>query len=129
MTLITSQKGGIPLWLEALVGNISDKNFLRKSVDAYCRHLAEGAYPWFVLESAAYAASNIANWGSQKKWLTSVPETITEAQAALQLVATDELTQLANEWRSHSAHYQLLRGRWLVDGLTARDDFKEAFAF
>lgn len=116
VTLVTSQKGRIPLWLEALDGNNSDKHSLRKTVDAYCRHLAEGETPWFVLDSAAYSAGNIANWGSQKKWLSRVPETITEAQAALQSVATEAMTQLANGYAIHSttSAYGGIKQRWLI---------------
>lgn len=116
VTLVTSQKGRIPLWLEALDGNNSDKHSLRETVDAYCRHLAEGEVPWFVLDSAAYTASNIANWGTQKKWLSRVPETITEAQTALQSVATEEMTQLVNGYAiaPTTSAYGGINQRWLI---------------
>lgn len=116
VTLITSQKGRIPLWLEALDGNSSDKNSFSQSVDAYCRHLAEGRTPWFVLDSAAYTADNIAHWGSQKRWVTRVPETITEAQIALQSVTTQEMTRLDNGYAIHAttSEYGGVSQRWLV---------------
>lgn len=116
VTLVTSQKGRIPLWLEALDGNNSDKHSFQATVDAYCQHLAEGEAPWFVLDSAAYTASNIAQWGRQKKWLTRVPETITEAQTALQSVATEEMCQLTNGYAIHptTSPYGGVRQRWLV---------------
>lgn len=116
VTLVTSQKGRIPLWLEALDGNNSDKHSFRETVDAYCRHLAEGETPWFVLDSAAYTARNIANWGIQKKWLTRVPETITEAQTALQSVATEEMTQLASGYAiaPTTSTYGGINQRWLI---------------
>jgi transposase len=116
VTLVTSQKGRIPLWLEALDGNSSDKNSFRKSVDAYCRHLAEGEPPWFVLDSAAYTADNIAHWGREKKWLTRVPETITEAKTALQSVATDEMRQRANGYaiQATTSQYGGVHQRWLI---------------
>lgn len=114
--LITSQKGRIPLWLEALDGNSSDKNSFSESVDAYCRHLADGETPWFVLDSAAYTADNIANWDRQKRWLTRVPETISEAQTALQSVATDNMTVLDNGYAIHAttSGYGGVSQRWLV---------------
>jgi transposase len=117
VTLVTSQKGRIPLWLEALDGNSSDKHSFRKTVNAYCRHLAdEGKEPWFVMDSAAYTAANIGNWGTQKKWLTRVPETITEARTALQSVATDEMTQLDNGYAiaATTSTYGGIEQRWLV---------------
>ena len=116
VTLITSQKGRIPLWLEALDGNSSDKNSFGESVDAYCHHLADGVTPWFVLDSAAYTADNIANWGTEKRWLTRVPETITDAQVALQSVATEEMTRLDNGYAIHpmTSQYGGISQRWLV---------------
>jgi transposase len=116
VTLVTSQQGRIPLWLEALDGNNSDKHSLKATVDAYCRHLAEGEEPWFVLDSAAYTADNIAKWGTPKKWLTRVPETITEAQAALQSVALDDMLPLVNGYAIHptTSRYGGVSQRWLV---------------
>lgn len=116
VTLVTSQKGRIPLWLEALDGNNSDKHSFKATVDAYCQHLAEGENPWFVLDSAAYTASNIAHWGTHKKWLTRVPETIIEAQTALQSVATEEMLPLAKGYAIHptTSRYGGVRQRWLV---------------
>lgn len=117
VTLITSQKGRIPLWLEALDGNNSDKHSFKNTVDAYCRHLAEEEdNPWFVLDSAAYTAENIAWWGTQKRWLTRVPETIAEAKRALQSVATDEMTSLDDGYAIHptTSQYGGVKQRWLV---------------
>lgn len=116
VTLVTSQKGRIPLWLEALDGNNSDKHSLRKTVDAYCQHLTEGEEPWFVMDSAAYTAANIGNWGSEKKWLTRVPETITAAQTALQSVPTKEMTPLDNGYAMHAttSSYGGVGQRWLI---------------
>lgn len=117
VTLITSQKGRIPLWLEALDGNNSDKSSFRETIDAYCRHLAEEEEtPWFVLDSAAYTAGNIANWGSAKRWITRVPETIAEAKIALQSVATDKMTALDDGYAIHptTSQYGGVGQRWLV---------------
>ena len=116
VTLVTSQKGRIPLWLEALDGNNSDKHSFRKTVDAYCHHLTEGEEPWFVMDSAAYTADNIGNWGTDKKWVTRVPETIKKAQIALQSVATEAMTQLANGYAIHAttSQYGGVNQRWLI---------------
>lgn len=116
VTLVTSQKGRIPLWLEALDGNNSDKHSFKETVDAYCRHLAEGEEPWFVMDSAAYTADNIDNWGTSKKWLTRVPETIGEAKRALQSVTTEEMVQLHDGYAIHptTSQYGGVEQRWLV---------------
>lgn len=116
LTLVTSQKGRIPLWLEALDGNNSDKNSFRETVDTYCHHLAEGQEPWFVMDSAAYTADNISNWGTEKKWVTRVPETIKKAQQALQSVPTEAMSQLANGYaiQATTSDYGGVKQRWLI---------------
>ena len=116
VTLVTSQKGRIPLWLEALDGNNSDKLSFRETVDAYCRHLDEGEEPWFVMDSAAYTADNVRNWGVTKKWLTRVPETISEAKRVLQSIETKEMVKLDNSYAIHptTSQYGGIEQRWLV---------------
>jgi transposase len=117
VTLITSQQGAIPLWLEALDGNSSDKRSFPVTVNTYCRYLAEDEeMPWFVLDSAAYTADNIANWDSRIHWVTRVPETITEAKQALRLVATTEMTPVAGGYSIHpvGSSYGGVTQRWLV---------------
>jgi transposase len=116
VTLITNQKGRIPLWLEALDGNSSDKTSFSQSVDAYCQHLKEAENPCFVLDSAAYTADNIANWGSQKQWLTRVPETIAAARNALRSVATDDMILRENGYaiQPTSSEYGGIKQRWLI---------------
>lgn len=56
---ITSQAAALPVWLEVLSGNSSDKERFAPSVQAYCQHLAaEAEPPYFVMDSAGYAADN-----------------------------------------------------------------------
>ena len=116
VTLITNQKGRIPLWLEALDGNSSDKSSFPESVNAYCQHLKEADTPCFVLDSAAYTAENIANWGSKKQWITRVPKTISEAQTALRSIATNEMTTVGDGYaiQPTSSEYGGIKQRWLI---------------
>ncbi len=116
VTLITNQKGRIPLWLEALDGNSSDKNSFPESVNAYCKHLKEADKPCFVLDSAAYTEDNIANWGNKKQWITRVPETSTQAKVALRSIATDEMISLGNGYSVHptNSEYGGIKQRWLI---------------
>ncbi len=43
VSLITSQASALPLWLEVLDGNSSDKASFPQTIKAYCRQLQEGA--------------------------------------------------------------------------------------
>ena len=116
VTLITSQQGAIPLWLEALDGNNSDKHSFAATVDAYCRQLSTRETPWFVLDSAAYTAANIAKWGNQSKWVSRVPQTIKEAQQALRAVATGAMIPVSDAYRLHpiASNYGGVAQRWLL---------------
>ena len=40
--MITSQKSALPVWLEVLSGNSSDKGSFAKSVSSYCKYLGNG---------------------------------------------------------------------------------------
>ena len=116
VTLVTSQQGRIPLWLEVLDGNSSDKTSLRETVNAYCEHLQDGKQPWFVMDSAAYTTTNIGDWGAEKKWLTRVPESIKDAQVALQSVKTEDMHSLAHGYAIHATNHNYgdVEQRWLV---------------
>jgi transposase len=50
--LITSQCSALPVWLEVLSGNSSDKDSFANSVEAYCKHLGDAEKPYFVMDSA-----------------------------------------------------------------------------
>jgi transposase len=115
VTLITSQQSALPLWLEVLDGNSSDKKSFPASVQAYCRQLAEGEQPWFIMDSASYSKENLGQWG-EVRWLTRVPETIGAAKRAIRSVATKDMTELDNGYRIHAlnSNYGQVQQRWLV---------------
>lgn len=116
VSLITSQKGRIPLWLEALDGNSNDKHSFPVTVDSYCQQLTEGEAPWFVMDSAAYTKDNIHNWGTKSKWITRVPETIKAAQTSIRSIATNEMVPLMAGYLGQpiESHYGGLEQRWLL---------------
>ena len=75
VALITSQASALPLWLEVLDGNSSDKESFRQSVQAYTRQLEGAPPPWFIMDSAGYTQENLIVWQTIP-WVTRVPETI-----------------------------------------------------
>ena len=105
----------MPLWLEVLDGNSSDKASFPQTIKAYCRQLQEGTPPWFVMDSAAYSQGNLASW-QEIGWVTRVPETVGEAKAVLQAVATDTMEGVGNGYRIHPlcSIYGNIRQRWLL---------------
>jgi transposase len=99
VTLITSQASSIPMWLEVLDGNSSDKTSFNDTITAYCDQLTEGEEPpCFVMDSAAYTLKNLQSW-EMLRWLTRVPETIGEAKAFIQKIATEEMSPILATYR------------------------------
>lgn len=115
VTLITSQASALPLWLEVLDGNSSDKHSFNQTVQAYCRQLEGATSPWFVMDSAGYSAENLAAW-EEIAWITRVPETLGEAKRVLQTVVTAEMSDAGDGYRlvPLGNTYGGIRQRWLL---------------
>ena len=116
VNLITSQASALPVWLEVLDGNSSDKRTFQATVEAYCQELAEGeSPPWFVMDSAGYSQENLQAWG-QIPWITRVPETLKAAKGLLTAVATDEMVKVGDGYRACAvgAWYADVKQRWLL---------------
>jgi transposase len=113
--LITSQGSALPLWLEVLDGNSSDKESFRQSVQAYTKQLEEGESPWFVMDSAGYTRENLVAWG-EIEWVARVPETIAEAKRIVQGVATEEMREAGDGYRILPLcnSYGGIKQRWLL---------------
>ncbi len=62
VTLITSQASALPLWLEVLDGNSSDKESFRESVQAYTKQLEGERAPRLIMDSAGYSLENLTTW-------------------------------------------------------------------
>jgi transposase len=115
VTLITSQASALPLWLEVLDGNSSDKQSFQATVQAYCRQLKGEDPPWFVMDSAAYSRENLASWG-EIGWITRVPETLAEAKRVLTMVATEDMRDAGKGYRIYPlcSTYGDRPQRWLL---------------
>lgn len=115
VSLITSQQSSLPLWLEVLDGNSSDKDSFQPTVQAYCNQLREGDIPWFIMDSACYSKKTLGGWG-KILWLTRVPETSKAAQAALRCVKTEDMEWLDDNYRvlPLCSLYGGVKQRWLV---------------
>ena len=116
VSLITSQQSALPLWLEVLDGNSSDKNTLQPTVQAYCQQLEAGEEaPWFIMDSASYSRETLGEWG-EIRWLTRVPETSKAAKEALRCVRTEEMERLDDNYRIFPlcSIYGGVKQKWLV---------------
>lgn len=92
--LITSQRSALPIWLEVLSGNSSDKETFATSVEAYCKQLGESEKPYFVMDSAGYAADNLKAL-KEMPWLMRVPETLADAKRLVRETEQTAMVELA----------------------------------
>jgi transposase len=114
-TLITSQASALPLWLEVLDGNSSDKASFPQTIEAYCRQLKGESLPWFVMDSAGYSQANLTAW-QEIGWVTRVPETLSEAKAVLWAVETEAMEDVGDGYRicPLGNTFGGIRQRWLL---------------
>src|SRR5215470_15551666 len=95
LALATTRAGDVPVFCQALDGNASDKVSLVAAVEALASQFraAEEEPPIFVADSGLYSAENVARLSAAGvRWISRVPDTSTEARAAL-AVADDAWQQ------------------------------------
>ena len=90
LALATTRQGDVPLFCQALDGNANDKVSLLAVVEALADQLrsadTEGAEqrPVFVADSGLYSADNVSRLtAAGVRWISRVPDTSTQAHAAL----------------------------------------------
>ncbi len=115
LQLITEHQAGIPLWMEALDGNSSDKTQFRETVTTHLKHLQEQVgLDVIVADSALYTAETLQAL-SQFLWITRVPETIRGVQELCLSVSDDWMnTRPERAFVELGANYGGVNQRWLV---------------
>ena len=71
---------GIPLFIETLSGNASDKTTLVKAVKKIQNNLELDEKVYHIADSAIYSEDNITELGEKTLWITRVPATINEVK-------------------------------------------------
>ena len=114
ISLVTNQDG-IPVFMEPLSGNASDKKILLNSILAVRSHLATQQTIYHMADSAFYTGGNIQSLGQHCFWISHVPLTITEAQ---ELVASEVTWTSCEDIRYKYAVYESAYGsipqRWVL---------------
>jgi transposase len=113
--IITSHKSNLPVWLEVLSGNSSDKESFSESVKAYCEHLAGEKKPYFVMDSAGYSENSLKAIRDML-WLMRVPETLAEAKRLVKETTQDQMIELEPGYfgKEVKSEYGGVAQRWLV---------------
>ncbi len=115
VSLMCVYRSSIPVWIETLSGNSSDKVSLRKSISEYCRQFQAKRLPYFVADSALYSTESLEEL-SQIKWVTRVPETVKEARQRIAESKGEEMSEIAEGYRVRSvcSSYGGIAQRWLI---------------
>ncbi len=119
LSLVVNGPGSMPLWMEPLNGNSSDKTSFHetiKKVRAFQKQVdLERNFKW-VADSALYSTDKLmAN--NDYLWLTRVPETIGEARELVSQVDEDIAWQSQEDGYKHASyvsHHGGIEQRWLL---------------
>jgi transposase len=113
--IITSHKSNLPVWLEVLSGNSSDKESFAQTVKAYCQHLKGEKQPYFVMDSAGYSEKGLKTL-QDMLWLMRVPETLAEAKRLVKETEQSQMAELAPGYfgKEIESEYGGVPQRWLV---------------
>jgi transposase len=120
LELIVEHQAGIPILMQPLSGNSSDVQAFGQVIRAHIEqlHTTYGVTS-IVADSALYSEANLQKLAqTAMKWITRVPATLSEAQAALAQVDPQALVSLQEGYRDHelTSTYGGIAQRWgLID--------------
>lgn len=115
VNLITAHRSHLPVWMEALSGNQSDRASFPKTIQAFREQMAAGKEPFFVVDSALYSADNLQAL-TETWWLTRVPATVGEAKRLMEETDLGAMTVSENGYAylEVASNYGGVPQRWLV---------------
>ena len=112
--MATDQRG-IPLYLQALSGNASDKKTIEPIITHLADNLKHPSKVYHVADSAFYTAENITTVGIHTFWISRVPATLKEEKA---LVSSDvTLCPCADEryqYVEYMSNYAGIPQKWVM---------------
>lgn len=115
LQLICTHKSSIPMWIETLSGNTSDKQSFAETVKLFQSQFRTETMPYMVMDSAFYTQKNISECHDMC-WVTRVPETIQEVRTHYALLDIDRMQDRGNGYRTTSVRssYGGVPQRWLL---------------
>lgn len=116
LNLIVDNQAGIALHMAALDGNTSDKTAFTNTVTAHISQLQSvSSIEYLVMDSAGYTENTLKACEKVIKWISRVPETLTESKAAIARVY-DNWQTLAEgyEYVPLTSTYCGIPQRWLL---------------
>jgi transposase len=115
LQLITAHKSSIPLWIEALSGNSSDKTSFSATVKEFQKQFDRKQMPYMVMDSAFYTKDNIQGSG-EFRWVTRVPETLKEVKEHYSELDPEKMLPLIDGYvyLPVFSSYAGIEQRWLI---------------
>ena len=115
-SMMCTYKSTIPVWIEVLSGNSSDKKSFRESIKKFREQFDKKRLPYFVADSALFTAEGLREL-SEIQWVSRVPETIKEAREAIKTANKEEMEESGlpgYRIREIASEYAGVKQRWLV---------------
>ena len=114
LSMVCNQEG-IPLFVETLSGNASDKTTLVKNVKKIQNSLDLDEKVYHIADSAIYSDDNITELGDKTLWITRVPATINEVK---NLLNTDVELEFCKDKRysyyETTSSYGGMKQKWVL---------------
>ena len=106
LNLIVENQHGIPLSMQPLNGNTSDKKSFEVMVSSHLELVKSSLSGTLIADSALYSKDNLHSFETKGvKWITRVPETIKEAELAIKDSASLSMTPCVVDSRySYTLH-------------------------
>ncbi len=117
LELITENQASLPMMMQPLSGNSSDKATFEQSIHTHISHLqADHELTLVVSDSAGYSSASLRAYERQKmSWVMSVPGTLKEAKEQLAAADLTTMHELSEGYRYTPvrSHYAGIEQRWL----------------
>ena len=118
LDMIVERKAGLPVLMKPLSGNVSDPGSFPELIDRHVEHLQNAhGFDYVVADSALYSADHVKKLTeSGVKFVTRVPETISEAKTRIQETEIESMEHLTNGYRGATcrSEYGDTEQRWLI---------------
>jgi transposase len=116
LNLIVENEAGIVLHMQGLDGNTSDKMAFKDTIKSHISQLqAVHDLDYIVMDSAGYTKESLTGCGKTIKWISRVPETLTECKSAIAKSYSDWLPlSTGYQYVPLKSAYADIEQRWLL---------------
>ena len=118
LDMIVERQAGLPVLMKPLSGNVSDPGSFPELIDRHVEHLQNvHGFDYVVADSSLYSADHVEKLTeSGVKFVTRVPETISEAKTRIQEAEIESMEPLKEGYRAEEcrSEYGDVEQRWLI---------------